>query len=100
VRIGIINVKPRRAMENTMGFLSPKYWKIHQASQPSQQTPNGKLIINFTPMPNCALISIHSPIIPIPINLFQIIFSSSFGPLTFFLFYPSHPLWTFSITVI
>lgn len=70
-------------MVDHVGFLSPK---CHQASQPSQQALNGKLVVSFTPMPSCALASIHPPIIPILPSLFRLIISSFFGSLTFFHF--------------
>jgi hypothetical protein len=53
-------------MVDPMGLSSPK---CHQASQPSQQAPNGELVINFTYMLSCVLVSIHPPIIPIHFSL-------------------------------
>lgn len=51
-------------MENFMGSLFPKH---HWASQ---QTFDGELIVNSTPMPSYALTSIYLPIIPILLSLF------------------------------
>jgi hypothetical protein len=50
-------------MADLVGSSFPKH---HLASQ---QAPDGEPIINVTFMPNYALISIHLPIIPIPLNL-------------------------------
>ncbi len=53
-------------MLDHVGFLSPK---CRQASEPSQQAPDGKLIGCFTPMPSFVPTSIHLPIIPIALSL-------------------------------
>ncbi len=46
---------------------------------------DGKIVINFIPMPKYVPVFIHLPIIPIPPSLLQLILSSSIGSSTFFL---------------
>ncbi len=84
-------------MTNHVGFLSLKH---HWAFQPSQHALDGKLVINFTLMPNYVVISIHLPIILIPPNLLWLIPSSFFGFSAFILLHSPYPLRMFPISFV
>ncbi len=72
-------------------LFSSKHRQTSQLSQPSQEAPDGGTIVSFSPVPKCALSSIHLPIIPIPPSLLQLVPSPSLGPLDPFPSLSPHP---------